>query len=444
MRSAILAAALLLAAATTAHAADLTVGPGKAFSRIEDAMAAAQPGDVILVHPLPDGKAYERAAIYVTKPRLTFRGMAPKGERVKIDGKGFAYSGSGSTPRAIFQFNKGADGGVLEGFELTGAHNASHNGAGVRINQASDVTVRGCRVHGNDMGIMSNGDGTTATAANQLFEGCLIEANGCLEDPGYNHNLYLGGTSVTLRACEVRGSLTGHNVKSRARQTTVLWSYIHDSANREFDLVDAKGDTTAPGSNAILFGNVIAKDRACRGNRGVIHFGQDGKSEHDGTIWIVNNTIVTPFASPVVSLSAPKARAVLTNNIIWDGGTPQSNQRLIEAKAGAKDVSRGSCNWLAAGFAADAAALAWPKTFIAPPRQSPPFADAAKGDFRLAKSDPAIVDAGDPLDEAILPLLGGKPRQYLAPLGTEERPAAGKPDLGAYEFADGAPALSAP
>lgn len=94
------------------------------------------------------------------------------------------------------------------------------------------VSIRGAEVSvgpDKNLGIMSNGDGTTATAVNQLIESCLIHSNGNMKDPGYNHNLYLGGTSVRMVACEVHSSLTGHKVKSRAHQTIVLASYIHDS-----------------------------------------------------------------------------------------------------------------------------------------------------------------------------------------------------------------------
>ena len=142
-------------------------------------------------------------------------------------------------PRAIFQFNPEATGCRLEGFELSGAHNESHNGAGVRINQADHVTIHDCSIHDNDMGIMSNGNGSLASAVDQRIEHCAIHHNGDLARPGYNHNLYLGGTSVTLRFCEVAHSLTGHNVKSRAHYTRVEYCFVHDSANREFDLVDA-------------------------------------------------------------------------------------------------------------------------------------------------------------------------------------------------------------
>jgi len=464
------AAVLLLLAAGNLIAAEIAVGPGKPFPRTEDALARAQSGDTILVYPQAGGAAYTKPAVYVTKSRITFKAAAPG---VALSGKGYNYSGSGSVPRAIFQFNPGADGCVLDGFDLSGAHNDSHNGAGVRINQANDVTVRNCTIHDNDMGIMSSGDGTPRTAAGQLIESCLIHSNGNLADPGYNHNLYLGGTSVTLIGCEVRSSLTGHNVKSRAHLTVVAACYIHDSSNREFDLVDAKGDTTARESNAFLAGNVIVKAPRCEGNRGVIHFGQDGGSEHDGTLTLLQNTIVTPYVSPVVALDAAKARAFLQNNIIWDAGSGQRGQVLVDFGKAGKDAVKGTSNWAAAGFAADVARLDLARVYVAKSGQAPPFVNAAKGDYCLARADPTIIDVGEALDAAMLaPLaamsgklsrdgaqdasaghgIGGPAAagatsgpagpilyQYKPPLAREDRPARGKPDLGAYEFAGDGP-----
>ena len=237
---------ILFALPCSARAATLEVGPGKPLARIEEANAKAQPGDVILVYPRRGGQPYEKTAVFVRQADLTFRAVPGKRRSwVTISGKGFDYSGVGSTPRAIFQFNPGADGCTLEGFELTDAHNDSHNGAGVRINQANHVTVRNCEIHDNDMGIMSNGDGSPRRPSTSGSRTAVIHHNGDLSEPGYNHNLYLGGTSVTLRFCEVYASLTGHNVKSRAHHTRVEYCYVHDSANREFDLVDAADDGPA-------------------------------------------------------------------------------------------------------------------------------------------------------------------------------------------------------
>lgn len=420
-----------------AAAAELDVGPGKPYDRIEAALAAARPGDTIRVHPRADHAPYERVALYVDRPRIAIRAAADAGRPVVLSGRGFDYSGRGRVPRAIVQFAPGADDGLLEGFELTGAHNESHNGAGVRINQANRVTVRACIIHGNDMGIMSNGDGTPRTGADQLIEACRIHANGDRSHPGYNHNLYLGGTSVTVRGCEIHGALTGHNVKSRARLTRVLACYVHDSANREFDLVDARGDTTEPGSDAVLAGNVIVKNPKCAGNRGVIHFGQDGGQEHDGTLWLVHNTIVTPFISPVVSLSAPRARVRLFNNLVWDGGAPQGGQKLVErGRAGeGAEVVGGAGLWLSSGFGgAERVPRGVADLFVAVRGAVPPFVKPGGGDYRLAGADAHIVNRGVGLPAEARERLGGPVPHYRPPQGWEVRPAAERPDLGAYEW----------
>jgi hypothetical protein len=404
---------------------------------LQAAVAVAQPGDAIHVHPRPGNQPYEQVALYLTRPRVTIRSAGPAGTFVPLSGRGFDHSGRGSIPRAIVQFNPGADDCILEGFDLSGAHNGSHNGAGVRINQANRVTVRRCVIHHNDMGIMSGGDGSLQAGVNQLIESCLIHSNGDLSEPGYNHNLYLGGTSVTLLGCEVHSSLTGHNVKSRAHRTTVLACYVHDSANREFDLVDAKGDTTIPGSDAVLAGNLIVKAKDCAGNRGVIHFGQDGGNEHDGALHLIHNTIVTPFKAGVVHLSASQAKAKLFNNVVWDGGNSQQGQTLVSGDSVA-DRARvaGDCNWLAAGFAgADFEALGLQHTVVAKGNPSLPWANS--GEYQLAKPFPGITDAGSSLPRIALEALGRKLPEYRPPLGWQVRPDDGKPDLGAQELVVG-------
>jgi len=432
--------------AVPGQAATLEVGPGKRFSRIEEANAQARPGDVILVYPCAGGQPYERTAVYVRQARLTFRAVPAEGSRwVRIDGSGFDYSGRGSTPRAIFQFNPGTDDCVLEGFELSGAHNKSHNGAGVRINQANNVTVRHCSIRNNDMGIMSNGDGGPERGTNQLIEFCEIHHNGDAADPGYNHNLYLGGTSVTLRACEVHSSLTGHNVKSRAHHNRVEYCYIHDSANREFDLVDA-ADTARPDSHAVLLGNIIVKDPDCGGNRGVIHFGQDGGKEHDGTLHLAFNTIVTPFISPIVDLSAPKAKAQLTGNLVWDAGRRQNGQRLVAVRAGASlHNASGKHNWLGGMFDLIEGTAFDPATNIVRRFGSPPFAAPSQHDYRLLPATAKQLGIPQSLQKIQLPATPGAAEtgddlplawQYRHPADKQRRETAASLTLGACAQAD--------
>ena len=283
-----------LTAAT--FAATLDVGTSRRFARIEEALAKAVPGDVIVVYP----GEYKKTALLVNTPKVTLKAAA---EKITLDGQGFNYSGRGSVPRAIIQFEASASDCTLEGFILLNAANESFNGAGVRINQANNITIRNCVIQKNEMGIMSNGSVQANTGTNQLIEGCLISDNGTAKQPGYNHNLYLGGTSVTVRKCEVARSVTGHNIKSRAHITRVEQCYVHDSANREFDLVDGKGNTDVLNSDAYLVDNKIHKSASCTGNRNVIHFGKDGDARHNGVLYLVRNTIDSIYASPIVEIS---------------------------------------------------------------------------------------------------------------------------------------------
>lgn len=436
-----LTAALLLVS-SFAWAATLEVGPGKPFARIEEANAEAQAGDVILVYPRADGQPYEKTAIYVRQKNLTFRGVPGENNRwVSISGEGFDYSGRGSTPRAIFQFNSGTDGCLLEGFELSGAHNSSHNGAGVRINQANHVTVRNCSIHHNDMGIMSGGDGTTAAGVNQRIEHCEIHHNGDPADPGYNHNLYLGGTSVTLSFCEIHSSLTGHNVKSRAHHTRVQYCYVHHSANREFDLVDA-ADTTRPESHAVLLGNVIVKNPRSQGNRTVIHFGQDGGKDHVGTLYLVFNTIITPFIAPAVELSAPGAKAYLAGNLVSDGGIRQANQKVSEVRGGARPENvAGKHNWFSGGFEAGAVAGLDPQTNLFRRADAPLFIAPNRHDYRLTKAALDLASGPSSLGQLRLPAVPGAVGigdealpawEYRHPSGKQQRPKEERVTLGAY------------
>ena len=187
-------------------------------------------------------------------------------------------------------------------------------------------------------GSCRNGDGTEARGLDQRIEHCRIHHNGSFEEPGYNHNLYLGGTSVVLRFCEVHHSLTGHNVKSRAHHTRVEYCYIHDSANREFDLVDA-ADTERPESHAVILGCIVVKDPQSKGNKTVLHFGQDGGREHDGTVTLAFNTIrrrsfrrwsncrlrrPMPGWSAILLLTAAYARRSRTILKVRNGASPEN------------------------------------------------------------------------------------------------------------------------
>ena len=433
--SALLFLSLLWGAPPT-HADILTVGPGYTYSTINAAYTAASSDDSILVYPQAGGTPYSQPALNIYKANISIIGQAPNGDRIQLDGSGYNYSGAGSIPRAMFQFNSGGDGGRVANFEISNCRNNSYNGAAVRINQANNIVIENCNVHNCDMGFMSNGSVSSGTATNQLIKNCLVHDNGSTLHLGYSHNFYMGGDSVTLRGCNVHSSTTGHNVKSRAHLTIIEGCYIHDSANRELDLVDDSGNTTVAGSHALIKGSTIVKDPAVTGNRTVIHFGQDGGYNHNGTLHIINCTIVTPFISAVVHLSAPDARTHLQNTLVIDPTGNQGNQVLVYANHGASLTnSSGSNLWLSYGLTTPATG-SFTNTTIGARYYIPPFHDITIGDYRLTSSVADIVNTGNIIDDRDLPLpFRLKPLMTPTPLlGSQIRIIQEQPDLGAFEW----------
>lgn len=417
--------------------AELHVGPGQPWSEPAAAVAAARAGDVIVVHPRPGNVPYVGVALRVRQPGLILRGAAGLANPVPLSGEGAELSGRGPHPRAIVQFDAGADGAGLEGFELMRATNATGNAAGVRVTGARNVVVRDCVIHDNDMGVMSDGADEPDGGAGFLVERCIIYGNGSAAHAGYSHNLYLGGAEVTVLGSVIHSSRVGHNLKSRAHRTRVLACFLHGAAERELDLVDAAGWTTQPGSDAWVAGCVIVKADPTRGNGAVVHFGQDGGQDHTGTLWLVHNTIVTPHVSPVVELSAPAARAWLEGNLIWDKGRRRPGQRLIETRGAAKrGFVQGRYNWLAAGFRGgfwDS----WAQTRWGEPDQQLPWNDPPRGDYRLREPVAGIVDAGDEWASVEKRIPGIALYEFVPPLGWRNRPRQGRLDLGAFEAVEG-------
>ena len=346
---------------------------------------------------------------------------------VKLSGKGFDYSGVGSTPRAMFQFNKGTDNCIVSNFELSGATNKSCNAAAFRINQANNIRISNCVIHDNDMGIMSNGDGSAKSAQNQIIEFCHIYSNGNKKEAGFNHNLYLGGASVTLRYCEVNNSLTGHNIKSRAHFNRIEYSYIHDSSNREFDLVDGK-DTTVPGSHSVLIGNLIVKASNCKGNRGTIHFGQDGGKAHNGNLYLINNTILSPYITAIVSIDHAQAGLIAHGNVIHDNFSNQKNMNFLSLTKGAKMESvSGTYNFFSKGFKKLPKSLKFTKT-----GKSLKFKNPKKMDYRLTKRLISSYKLND-IPKGPGMLWDKTIWQYKHPMIKMERPKQNKLTFGAFE-----------
>jgi hypothetical protein len=184
---------------------------------------------------------------------------------------------------------------------------------------------------------------------------------------------------------------------------------------------------------------VIVKAPNAGGNKTTIHFGQDGGFDHTGTLYVVHSTILSPYISPVVDLSAPGAGVSFTNCLVVDPTGSANGQVLVNARNGAlMSNAAGHYMWMSSGFSSPAGGT-FDHVIIGAAGSLPRFMDAASGNYALKDSAAGIVDAG--MDYALISLpqqvSGRQLVAFQVPLGYFSRTFIGKPDIGAYEWQAG-------
>jgi hypothetical protein len=297
------------ASATTREPRTLRVCPPASarpdcqYARLQEALAAALPGDHVVLAP----GVYEEGAVIAT-PHLVLRGEP--GAHLR----GHALEGKAAL---VVKANDV----LIESIECSDIAVRDNNGACIRI-EGDDLTVRGVHFHDNQQGILSGPGGGVL-----LIEGSLFERNGF---GGQAHGVYIGRTIETFifrnsRILATTGA--GHGLKSRAQQTIVENSVIasldgHDS--RAIDLPN--------GGEVVIRGNVLEKGPNSE-NRQMIGLALEGKLHGVNETLIEDNQLVfdahpaglaqslgqalglAPPSGTVILNESP-GRVILRNNII--------------------------------------------------------------------------------------------------------------------------------
>ncbi|MEO6940368.1 MAG: hypothetical protein ABI444_09560 [Candidatus Kapaibacterium sp.] len=199
----------------------------------------------------------------------------------------------------------------IEGIEFSGATVPDMNGAGIR-QEGIGLELRRCYFHDNQDGVLA-GDNATSDI---LFEACEFARNGAGD--GYSHNMYINHVhSFTLKFCYVHEAKVGHNVKSRAYNTYILYNRIIDAetgtASYDIDLPN--------GGRAIVMGNSIMKGPKAQ-NKMLVNYGAEGLSNPDTELYVINNTMLTELGNTTfvrIATGTPLARVM--NNIFAGAGT---------------------------------------------------------------------------------------------------------------------------
>ncbi|MEP6859156.1 MAG: hypothetical protein ABJE66_00950 [Deltaproteobacteria bacterium] len=418
----------ILALGGTAFATTYPVGATRMYQSpcVLAKAVALQPGDIVEVDPGTYTDACQLTASGTEQAPIVMRGVA--GARPVFDATGVDLSGSGSVPRAIFQWTNASYWQVSH-LELTKAANASKNGAGFRLTAgAHDVTFSDMSIHDNQDGAQSDGVSVIT------IENSDIYANGA--NDGQSHNLYLQGEVVRLIGNHIHDSHGGQNIKLRTRCIEIIGNYVENAGNYEVDLIQS-ANTAMPNANAVLIGNVFVRATSADNNSQTILFGTDNPADangsRNGALYAIGNTFVLRNASNqlfhvLTTTPAPAATHVyLYDNIVYAtvAGTKLTSDAATQAYV------TGSNNFIMDGIGGVPAALT-----ATVGGTSPGF--AGSDDYHLAAGSPAIdVGLAQPqYADGNGAMQDGAPMvESTPPIGSEPRYVVGAGiDLGAFEF----------
>jgi hypothetical protein len=193
---------------------------------------------------------------------------------------------------------------TLDHIEISGVTVPDGNGAGVRFESGTTLTLTDDWMHDNENGVLTSGvlAGATVDITNSEFSNNGNEA-------GNTHNIYIGEVAqLTVTGSYFHDAKGGHEVKSRAENNTITNSRLQDGT------ADTSYQLDLPnGGNAVLNGDVLEKG-VNASNGAVIHYGGELSPVYaSSSLTIENCTIID---------SGGHGRLFLFNQSVDGAGNP--------------------------------------------------------------------------------------------------------------------------
>jgi len=401
------------------RAAVYEVGPGKAFSGLQEVAGLLHAGDVVKV---------EGGVTYRGGVTLEAGGAAGKGVisvvGMRVNGARPVLSGVMEKGEAVLRVTGSHY--VIEGIDMTAG--GDPKAGRCFYNVGDDVTLRDCVVHDCPFTGISGADASGSLTLER------VEVYHCGHWL-YGHQIYVGSglaeypeALFRMRYCYVHDGVGGNNVKSRVTRNEIEYNWIEGAAYHELDLVgpDPKAEKTPKGGihcDADVVGNVLVVTDSCQGT--VARLGSDGTGVSRGRYRFANNTVIVRSAGAarfgLFWLKGEVDSVGLWNNVFWSEVGPL---RMVRQDAEWAPVLAGDGNWMPKETGN--APAAWKAIRGA----DPGFVDAAGGDYRPAAESPLIGAGCVPPDAGIM--ARGVPPTRDIEAGAGVRPAAREKDIGAY------------
>ena len=273
----------------------LTVGSAKQYVTIEAAVAASSAGDTVAV----DAGTYTNDFVTINH-NLTLQSA---GGTVSIVATQQPPNG-----KAIIDEGGAGVSVAINGFDLSGAVVSSGNGAGIRY-EGGALTLTSDNIHNNQDGLLGAADPAGAITINAS----TFASNGAGD--GHTHNIYIGAIqSATIENSTITSANVGHDIKSRAANTTVTGNTITDgasgTASYEIDLPN--------GGNGVITGNTIEKGPNAS-NPIAITTGEEGSIYASSSLLVQGNTLLNDYTSHITTIvvNDTAATAVVTGNQLY-------------------------------------------------------------------------------------------------------------------------------
>jgi hypothetical protein len=378
--SALLAVVLTASLATSCQVPTVRkVGPGHAYAKPCQAIAAAVAGDIVEIDAAGNG-TYDGDVCSWSKNNLTITGV---NGRARIDAAGRNSGGKGIWVIA-------GNNTVIRNVELSGATVPDRNGAAIR-QEGAGLTVQNSFFHDNENGILAGAN----PSSDITVQSSEFSRNGYGD--GYSHNMYIGAVrSFTLIYSYSHDADVGHLVKSRAVTNYILYNRLtqqQGTGSYELNLPNA--------GLSYVIGNAVQQGSPSQ-NSTLVSYGEEGVTHPSSQLYLVNNTFVNDKGTgSVVRVGSQVTAPVLAQNNLSTGSPTFVNQ------PGASLVT----NCVTA---------------------NPMFVNRSGFDYRLMAGSPC-------LDVGSAPGLGGSfpltpSMQYVYDLGNASRVVRGPAiDAGAFE-----------
>ena len=277
----------------------LTVGSSMQYATIAQAVAASHDGDVIQVNAGTYNNDWLQINDSITLEAVGGTVTMNATELVP-NTKGIIIVGDASHDPSVT-----IDGFVLEGAKTTRAE--GNNAAGIRY-QGGNLTLNNDVIKNNQEGLLATP--YVAHTGTIIVNNSTILSNGAGD--GQSHNIYVNHISQFTFENSVSGqAAVGHDIKSRADNTTIIDSTIYDgasgTASYEIDLPN--------GGNALIQGNTIEQGPASQ-NPVIISYGEEGGLIAGSTLTVTGNTILNDYhrMNPTGLRNSTVVVASVTNN----------------------------------------------------------------------------------------------------------------------------------